>query len=532
MAAASPPFAQSGEPELHLRFHARHASGKPAIVLSSGDQLTYGELDRRSTRLARALRERGLATGDTVALLMENHPRYMEVVWAAQRTGLRYVAVNWHLVPEEVDYILDNSEARVLFTSVAQEKTVAALDPRRAPLRVSLDGPAEGCLSIDDLVAGVSADPLPSAWEVEGTEMLYSSGTTGRPKGIRKPLTAAPPGDPSVSQVRIARGSWDRYRQDSSAVYLVPAPLYHAAPLIAAMTGTRLGSTVVVMERFDPVRCLELIEQYRVTHVQFVPTMFVRMLRIPEEQRHRFDVSSLRYVIHAAAPCPIDVKQRMIEWLGPIIYEYYSGTEDIGGTFIDSEQWLAHPGSVGKAQPGITIHILDPDDKELAPRQQGRVFMEGGQRYEYYRDPEKTASIIGPHDWRTLGDIGWLDEEGYLYLTDRASNMIVSGGVNIYPQEVENVLSSHPEVLDVAVIGVPNEEYGEEVRAVVEPVDMKAAGPALEEQLIAHCREHLAGFKCPRAVDFVDGLPRDPNGKLYKRRLKDQYWGGHATKIV
>lgn len=521
------------EPTLHLGFHGARRPDKVAIVTSGGDRLTYRELDRRTARLARALRRRGLATGDTVAILMENNLHYLVVAWAAQRTGLRYVAVNWHLVPEEVDYVLDNSETKVLFTSTAQVGTVAALGTADSLLTVSVDGPVAGCTTLEELLDGVADEPLPPEWEVEGTEMLYSSGTTGRPKGIRKPLTAAPPGDRSVRQVLIAEGARRTWGQGERTVALVPAPLYHAAPLIAgAMAPLRLGATVVVMERFDPRTFLEVVQHERVDHAQMVPTMFVRLLRLPEEERVRYDLSSLTHVTHAGAPCPVDVKRKMIEWLGPIVYEYYSGTEDVGGTFITSDEWLAHPGSVGRPHPGITLHIIDEQGNELPPGQQGRVFMEGGQRYEYHKDPEKTASVVGPNGWRTLGDVGWVDEEGYLYLTDRATDMIVSGGVNVYPREIENVLVAHPAVLDVAVLGVPHDEFGEAVRAVVEPAEGTTPGPDLEAALIAHCRVHLAGFKCPRAVDFVDELPRDPNGKLYKRRLKDRYWGDRASRIV
>lgn len=517
---------------LHLRHQARANPTKLAVVTSEGASLTYEQLDRGSARLARALRQRGLATEDTIAVLMENQTRFLEVVWAAQRTGLRYVPVNWHLVAEEIDYILEDSAAVALLTSTRQARTVASLTPGRPPLRVAVDGHLEGCASYADLLEGASDEPLPDEWELEGSEMLYSSGTTGQPKGIRKPVTAAPPGDSGTSQVRIACGSAERYEQDAASVYLVPGPLYHAAPLVAAMCVLRLGGTVVVMEHFDAEQCLALINRHGVTHAQFVPTMFIRMLRLPDEVRNRYDVSSLRYVIHAAAPCPIDVKRQMIDWLGPIIHEYYAGTEDIGATSIDSAAWLAHPGSVGKANPGTTIHILDEQGRELPVPEQGRVFMEGGQRYDYHNDPAKTESITGPNGWRTLGDVGHLDTEGYLYLTDRASNMIISGGVNIYPQEVENLLSVHPEVADVAVIGVPNAEFGEEVRAVVQAADPAAADAALGERLIAHCREHLAGYKCPKAVDFVERLPREANGKLYKRRLKEQYWGERPSLII
>jgi acyl-CoA synthetase (AMP-forming)/AMP-acid ligase II len=314
------------------------------------------------------------------------------------------------------------------------------------------------------------------------------------------------------------------------AVYLSPAPLYHSAPLVYCVSMLRLGATVVVMERFDPGRCLELIERRRVTHAQFVPTMFTRLLQLPEAERAGRDLSSLRYVVHAAAPCPPATKHRMLEWWGPIIHEYYAGTEDIGSTWITAREWLAHPGSVGR--PLNPVHIVGPDGHELPAGEEGVVYFEGGRPFEYHNDPAKTASVTDERGWRTLGDIGRVDGEGYLYLTDRQAHMIVSGGVNVYPQEAENVLQSHPHVADVAVVGVPDPDMGESVKAVVQPVDPGAAGPELEADLVAFCRDRLAAYKCPRTVDFVDELPRDPNGKLYKRLLKERYWAGHDTRIV
>jgi len=297
------------------------------------------------------------------------------------------------------------------------------------------------------------------------------------------------------------------------------------------MTIHRLGATVVVMERFDAERTLALIADRRVTHAQFVPTMFVRMLKLDPSVRESYDVSSLRCAIHASAPCPPQVKQQMIEWWGPILEEYYSGTEGMGATTISSAEWLAHPGSVGRPS-GCTIHIVGDDGDELPPRSTGRVFFESDRHFEYLNDPEKTASVRDIHGWRTLGDVGHLDEDGYLYLTDRATFMIVSGGVNIYPQEIEDLLIAHPAVRDAAVFGVPNDEFGEEVKAVVEPSGTADPGPELEAALIAHCRQHLAHFKAPRSIDFVGELPRDPNGKMYKRQLRERYWADRASRIM
>ena len=401
------------------------------------------------------------------------------------------------------------------------------LDLSHTPVRVSVDGEFDGFERYDDVLAAQSSARLDD--ECEGREMLYSSGTTGRPKGVRKPLPRTLFGDPtsvpSQIAVRSHRGGWP-----PGAVYLCPAPLYHSAPLVGSMSWHRVGATVVVMEKFDPRACLELIERYRVTDAQFVPTMFVRLLRLPRADRERYDLSSLRRVLHTAAPCPVTVKRQMLEWWGPIIHEYYSGTEDLGATYISAEEWLAHPGSVGR--PFEECHILGQDGDELGPGEIGVVYFAGGRPFEYHNDSDKTASVTNDKGWRTLGDMGYLDEDGYLYLTDRAAYMIISGGVNIYPQETENVLAGHPAVADVAVIGVPDEEMGEAVKAVVQLADCVEPDSVLESDLIAYCRAELATYKCPRTVDFVDDLPRDPNGKLYKRLLRDRYWVGHESRVI
>jgi long-chain acyl-CoA synthetase len=391
-----------------------------------------------------------------------------------------------------------------------------------------LDGTAEGYEPYEDAVSGHPTTPIPD--QAEGMDMLYSSGTTGRPKGVQLPLPAAD-SFPEGSGVTILGQML--YQFDDSSVYLSPAPLYHAAPLRFTMGVHRLGGTVIVMEHFDPEEFLALVERHQVTHTQVVPTMFVRMLKLPEEVRDRYDVSSLKVAIHAAAPCPIPVKEQMIGWWGPKIYEYYAGTEGNGFCQLNSEEWLQHKGSVGKPLLG-TLHILDDEGNELGPGEEGTIYFESASEFEYHNDPEKTASSRDPkgRGWSTLGDIGKVDDDGYLYLTDRKAYMIISGGVNIYPQEAENVLTMHPKVLDVAVIGVPNEDFGEEVKAVVQPMDMADAGPDLERELIAFCKEHLADVKCPRSVDFREELPRHPTGKLYKRLLRDEYWADRDSRLV
>jgi acyl-CoA synthetase (AMP-forming)/AMP-acid ligase II len=509
-------------------WHAERTPDAPAVIMgSTGEIVTYAQLEERSVRLGRALRSLGVGIGDHIAILMENNRQYLEVAWAAQRAGLYYTALNTHLHPSEAQYIIDDCGAVALITSEHMADVITGLDLSCVDIRISANGDVPGFERYDDVLAGVAPDPLHD--ECEGREMLYSSGTTGRPKGVRKQLPGTPLGDPASAPVQIARGLVARGGGPGS-VYLSPAPLYHGAPLVSSMSMHRVGGTVVVMERFDPRQCLELIERYRVTQAQFVPTMFIRMLRLPQGERERHDLSSLEYVVHAAAPCPVAVKRQMLEWWGPIVHEYYSGTEDIGTAYITPQEWLAHPGSVGR--PMNECHIVAETGEELPPGQSGVVYFAGGRPFEYHNDPQKTATITNDSGWRTLGDIGYLDEEGYLYLTDRLAHMVISGGVNIYPQEAENVLAGHPAVADVAVIGVPEPEMGEAVKAVVKPTDPGAAGPELEAKLLAHCRSELATYKCPRSIDFVDELPRDDSGKLYKRLLRERYWTGHETRVV
>ena len=499
----------------------RHAAATPdkaaVIVAETGAVMTYADLDAASNRVAHFFRAHGLNAGDVVALFLDNTPDYFAFTWGAQRAGLLYVCISSKLTASEVDYILSDSGARLLVAS-------ASLSPVAATLTTPLErychgGAIPGCASVEEALAAQPHTPI--ADERAGVDMLYSSGTTGRPKGVR----VAPPDDPAIDAVNplvmIAHGY---YGLGPDSIYLCPAPLYHAAPLRWGMTVHRLGGTIVLMKKFDPESALGAIERYRCNAGQFVPTHFVRMLKLPEDVRTRYDMSTMKVAIHAAAPCPVPVKRAMIDWWGPVIDEYYAGSEGNGFTAIKAAEWLERPGSVGKAIGEATLHICDEEGNALPPRTEGTIFFKGPRQFEYHNDPVKTAESRNKHGMTTLGDVGWVDEDGYLYLTDRKSFMIISGGVNIYPQEIENLLVTHPRVQDVAVIGGPHEEMGEEVIAIVQPIDMADAGDGLRDDLIAFARASLSGVKVPRRIDFMAELPRHDTGKLYKRLLRDAYW--------
>lgn len=515
-------------------YPGHHATAHPDraafVMAGSGETVTYRAFEERANRLAHLLRAQGLQRLDHYAIFMENNARYLEACAAGERTGLYYTCINSYLLADELAYILNNSESKLLITS--RSKKEVALQALKQCLNVKL------CLIVDgdpadkahpDFATAVAAfPPAPVADESLGTPMLYSSGTTGRPKGILRPLPENPPSEP-LPLYKFLDQLWG-YRDDM--IYLSPAPLYHSAPQAAVGLTIRRGGTVIVMEHFDPEAYLALIETYKVTHSQLVPTMFSRMLKLPIEVRARYDLSSLEIAVHAAAPCPPQVKEDMIEWWGPIIHEYYGATEAMGFTACNSEQWLSHRGTVGKVLMG-DLHILDADMKPAPKGEPGEIWFKTANPFVYFNDPERTAASRSPDGtMSTVGDVGYVDDEGYLYLTDRSTFMIISGGVNIYPQECENLLITHPKVADAAVFGVPNEDFGEEVKAVIQPMPGNEPGPALEAELIAFCRDHLSVQKCPRSIDFMDQLPRLPTGKLYKKALRDRYWGDRKGRIV
>ncbi|WP_280421077.1 acyl-CoA synthetase [Nocardia carnea] len=504
--------------------HVDRFPDKPAVILAeTGETLTYRELEDNSVRLARHLHEAGLRKGDHLALLSGNDPKVYEVYWAALRSGLYITAVNRHLSPSEISYIVGDCGARALIASAGMREAAEKIIEETPDVRIRLafGGEVEGYGSYEEALAAAAAEPL--ADQPRGADMLYSSGTTGRPKGIKHPLPDRQVGDPPGDTYTAVFGPL--YGFDTETVYLSPAPLYHAAPLRFGGVVHALGGTLVVLERFDPEQALAAIERYRVTHSQWVPTMFVRMLKLDEAVRARYDVSSLRVAVHAAAPCPVEVKQKMIDWWGPVLHEYYASTEGNGATFIDSEQWLRKPGSVGPAGLGA-VRICGDDGAELPAGEIGTIYFEREEvPFTYHNDSAKTEQAIHPQHptWTTTGDIGYIDEDGFLFLTDRKAFMIISGGVNIYPQEIEDALALHPKVLDVAVIGVPDDEMGESVKAVVQPASGAEPGPGLAEELREFLRARIAHYKVPRTVDFADELPRTPTGKLVKGKLRDRY---------
>ncbi|EKF21563.1 AMP-binding enzyme family protein [Mycolicibacterium hassiacum DSM 44199] len=498
---------------------------KPAVVLHpSGTVVTFADLDARANRIAHLLRGHGVGPGDTVAILIDNNPHVHAVMWAARRSGCYYTLINSGLTAAEVAYIVADCNARALFASASVRQVCAEL-PDHLPgglpqLTVIAEAELDGWLRYPDCVAGQPVSPVDCG--EEGDLLQYSSGSTGRPKGIRRPRGGRRP----ATGARGTTPVFELVGVTEDSVYLSPAPLYHTAPAMWTMCAQSVGATTVVMQRFDAEQALECIQRYRVTHAQFVPTMFVKMLRLPENTRRAYDLSSLRRVVHASAPCPPDIKREMIDWWGPIIDEYYSSSEGAGITFIRAEEWLTRPGSVGRPILG-TPHILDEFGAELPPGEVGDIYFDGGYPFAYLNDEAKTRAARSPQGWVTVGDVGYLDEDGYLYLTDRRHHMIISGGVNIYPQEIENALLSHPLVVDAAVFGVPDEVMGQSVKAVVQLTDPLLAegerADAMADELLTWLRARLARYKCPRSISFEDELPRTDAGKLNKQPLIAKY---------
>ncbi len=535
LAADSDTAARLASPLMHPGLHAATNPDKPAVIMAgSGETISYAQLEAEANQVSHLLRDAGLAPGDHIAWCLENHRNFLPLVWGAHYAGLIYTPMSSRLTSEEIAYIIENSGARAFITSQHNAAQAAELLDRikrikGVELRLMMDQPIDGYDSYEQALAPASQEPL--ANRPAGSDMLYSSGTTGRPKGVliaREVVTVEEEGSPLAEVCVLLLG------MSEESVYLTPAPLYHAAPLRFTKAIHSLGATAVVMERFDAEQFLATVEHYKVTHTQVVPTMFMRMLKLSTEQRQRYDMSSLVNVLHAAAPCPVQAKHRMIEWLGPIISEYYAGTEGNGLTFCNSDDWLAHEGTVGKPLVG-KIHIVDEATGDEVPvGTEGTVYFANGGDFEYHLDEEKTRDSRLANGWSTIGDIGRVDEDGFLYLTDRKAYTIICGGVNVYPQEAENLLAMHPAVLDVAVIGVPDDDLGEVPKAVVQPVEMPeddTAATALEHELIGYCNASLAAVKCPRSVDFRSALPRHDTGKLYKRLLRDEYWRDQSRRI-
>jgi long-chain acyl-CoA synthetase len=508
---------------MHPYQHAAAHPDRPALVIAdTGEVLTYGELDQASNRMAHLFRSFGLKPGDRIAILLKNSLDFPIAYWGAQRCGLLAAMLSTHLKPEEAAYIIADSGAKVLITSAEIGDTAEVLAARHAELVPNVeavfsagDAPLEGARSLSAALASQPATPIPD--QTSGYYLVYSSGTTGRPKGIALPFTPGPIEEATTNEAGMM------FPDVEPLVTMAPGPLYHSAPLVQMMATHRRGATAVTLKKFDAAQVLKAIQDWRVAFIQVVPTMFFRMLALPEDVRKSFDLSSLQVVMHAAAPCPVEIKQRMMAWLGPIIHEYYAASEAVGSTHISPEEWLARPGSVGRTRTGA-VHICDEEGRELPPGEAGLIYFEdpGKAKFHYLNDEAKTARARHPQnaDWYAVGDIGRVDEEGYLYLTDRKDFMIISGGVNIYPQAIEDALIVHPKVLDAAVIGVANPEYGEEVKAIVQPKDWADAGETLAEELKAWCRSRISAVSCPRSVEFVQELPRIPSGKLAKHELR------------
>ena len=503
----------------HPSVHAQRRPDHPACICgATGQALSYADLEAGSNQVAHWLRRHQIHVGDSVVVLCQNSSWYYQFVWGAHRAGVYYTPVSWHATAEEIAYIIQDSGAKAFVASSRFSKAArgALKLVSNEVLAWSAFDAVAGFERMDLACAALPSSPVRD--EISGREMLYTSGTTGKPKGVKFPLPGDPIDCPQAGDMFYLQ---EGYGPD--AVVLAPGPAYHASPLLATLAAHRFGASVLIMDKFDAEQCLSLIEQHQVTHLVCVPAHFIRLLKLPEDTRNRYDVSSVGWIVHTAAPCPVEIKRSMIDWFGPVIVEVYSGTERVGGSIIRCEDWLKHPGSIGKSPTG-SAHVVDESTWSVCPAGEvGVIYFESEDHFEYHGDAEKTRQSISPQGWRTLGDIGYMDEEGYIYLTDRKSNMIITGGVNVYPQESENRMITHPDVNDVAVFGIPNDAFGEEVKAVVQLADGVAAAPEKEQELIDYCKAVLSPIKCPRSVDFMAELPREENGKLYKHKLIDRY---------
>jgi long-chain acyl-CoA synthetase len=512
----------------HWRVYAKKTPKKPALIMArNGETFTYRVYDERVNQIAQFLLS--FEEPPVVTIVMENNNRILEIICGCIVACVRCSPGAYHLAPSEIEYVINDFGANCIITSYAQKEQAAKFLEKLPNIknRFMVHGTISGYDSFED---NISRYPMTAPSEgPEGREILYSSGTTGWPKAIVNIQAPQPFGRMTPFALRLYRES---IGLNENTVYLNPGPLYHAAPLRSSLNSLRLGGTLVVMDHFDAEEYLAYVDKYKITHSQVVPTMFIRMLKLPEKVRKKYDLSSLKCIVHAAAPCPIPVKEQMIEWLGPILLEYYSSAENNSFTLINSHEWLTHKGSVGKSRFG-KLHVMDKDSEtELPLGEPGTIYVEGGANFEYHNDPRKTLSTRNSKGWTTIGDMGYLDDDGYLYLTDRKEDMIISGGVNIYPQEAEKVLVTHPKVADAAVFGIPNLDLGEEVKAVIQPMNMADTGLELEKELIAFCQQHLSKLKCPRSIDFEKELPRLPTGKLLKRRLKERYWGKDGSAVT
>jgi long-chain acyl-CoA synthetase len=507
---------------------AKEDPGALALVTPDETRVTRGELAAAANRLSRGLRALGLRTGDSLAVVLENGRPFIELYLACWQAGLYLVPINNHLAGPEIAYIVGNSEAKAFVTSPRFREAVEKALPELsvpAAARFSV-GALDGFRPYADLSAGQSDAPLED--RTAGAVMNYTSGTTGRPKGVRRALTGMDPD--LIGGLFTGLLQMFGIKPEDGNVHVTGSPLYHTAVLMFASGSLHLGHALVVMDKWTPEAMLQRIDRYRVTTSHMVPTQFHRLLQLPEDVRRRYDCSSTRTMIHAAAPCPPDIKRRMIEWWGDSIWEYYAATEG-GGTIVSPQEWMKKPGTVGKPWPNAEIKIFDDAGDECPTGTPGTVYMLRGQAdFEYYKDKEKTDKARRGN-YFTVGDMGYLDADGYLFLCDRKSDMIISGGVNIYPAEIESVLLTHPKVGDVAVFGIPHEEWGEEVKAVIQPIDGVAGGPALTAEILDFLKDRLAKYKTPKTIDYVAEMPRDPNGKLYKRKLRDPYWEGRTRNI-